>query len=295
MPSNLYQMALTSLLDDERKALATLEGWLENVSSAPSGGSTRTLQGDRMVANLRAESHFLGDNSWGDSGEFATFLKRCAEEHARIATDPDRYNGYGDQCAANQGKGLRIRRTDLPSLLYRYVRSSVLVEVLVEKILGDSARADFQSGRLTIEDALSQVAEAWDTTALEDEDRLGAEWDKMIFATFEHPDGAPRDLALGMAEALALPVRPRRDEILIELTYTTDSVTNYRFPTIAEAGWAPEFQPAPEVEPSLGLPGSRWGWTRPLGAWPAQPELVHDNDSLRVLDGPPRFLGRYTL
>jgi hypothetical protein len=291
MPSNLYQAAVASLSDEERNAFVALETWLEAVTT----GAHRPVQSLRVVENLRAECHLLGDNAWGDPRELAEFLKRCAEEHGTLTSDLERYDGYEGQCTAHQGKGLRIDPAHLPPVLLRYVRSRELVGKLVEKILGDAARADFQTGRLTVDDALEQVADSWDPAALEDEDRLGADWDQVVFATFEHPAGAPRDQALGMAEALALPVRPRREEILVELSYGVDSAPNHRFPTIADAGLAHEFQPAPEVEPNDGHPGSRWGWTRPFGSWPPQPELVHDNVSLKVLDGPPRFLGRYTL
>lgn len=291
MPSNLYQAAAASLSDDERNALAAMESWLETITA----GALRPVQGRRVAENLRSECHLLGDNSWGDPSELAGFLKHCAEEHRALISDAERYDGYEGRCTAHQGKGLRISPAHLPPVLLRYVRSRELVGKLVEKILGDAARADFQTGRLTIDDALEQVADSWDPAALENDARLGADWDQVVFATFEHSAGAPRDQALGMAEALALPVRPRREEILVELTYEVGSVSNHRFPTVADAGWTHEFQPALEVEPNDGHPKSQWGWTRPLGSWPPQPELVHDNRSLGVLDGPPRFLGRYTL
>ena len=166
MPSSLYRAAVAYLLDDERNALAALEIWLETVTSDLSGRSNRPVQGSQVSENLRAECHFLGDGDWGDPKEFTVFLKLCAEEHARWSSDPERYIGYEGQCTAHQGKGLRINRADLPSQLLRYVRSRDMVARLVEKILGRGAKADFQRGRLTIENALRKVASSWDAPGL---------------------------------------------------------------------------------------------------------------------------------
>jgi hypothetical protein len=101
--------------------------------------------------------------------------------------------------------------------------------------------------------------------------------------------------ARALAEALALPclVEPRTaDELLIELSYPTRAVGEMRFPTVADAGLVHLFRPAPEIEPSSGEPETCYGWTEPIGAHPPQPEVVHVNASVRVLDRPPRFVGR---
>ena len=116
-----------------------------------------------------------------------------------------------------------------------------------------------------------------------------------VFATFEHPGGAPRDDALGMAEALALPLMASPvsvDEFLVELSYPTNSVRNHRFPTVADAGNHPLFEPAREVAPNPAAPETCTGWTKPLGKHRPQAEIVHGNDSLRILNRAPRLVGR---
>jgi hypothetical protein len=120
---------------------------------------------------------------------------------------------------------------------------------------------------------------------------------RVVFATFEHKAGAPRSSALAMIEALALPVLVRisgDEEILFELTYETDSVADYRFPTVADAGSWHLFEPAQEWAPDPVAPATCWGWTKPVGTHPPQPEIVHSNESLRILRASPRFLGRVT-
>jgi hypothetical protein len=116
----------------------------------------------------------------------------------------------------------------------------------------------------------------------------------MVFATFEHPAGAPRDDATALSRALALPVwqRPRTEpEILVELSYPTAAVQDHRFATVADVHWGPLFRPSPEEAPEPARPASGCGWTEPLGAYPPQPEIVHRNAPLQVLSGAPRFVG----
>lgn len=85
--------------------------------------------------------------------------------------------------------------------------------------------------------------------------------------------------------------KPAEREPVVEFSYRTDLVTAPRFPTVADAGWNPSFKPAPEREPDGSVPATCWGWTEPLGPWPPQPEIVHDNAGLRILDRPPRLIG----
>jgi hypothetical protein len=134
-----------------------------------------------------------------------------------------------------------------------------------------------------------------DRSRLEPNDRLHR--DSEVFATFEHEAGAPRHDAAELSRALALPLwqSPRTGmEILFELSYATDDVEDHRFPTVADARWLHLFRPAPEQEPDGTVHASCYGWTEPLGPYPAQPEIVHDNAPLQVLSGPPRFVGEIT-
>jgi hypothetical protein len=289
MPSNLYRLALEALSDDEKATLAEFETWMEALQIDVGG---RKTQGDHVLGNLREESHLLGEGAFGDCSELVSLLKCCCEEHARSSSDSERYNGFGGVCGSHEGKGLRIDRERLPDTLLRYGRNMALFEKLVANVLGDRARKDLINGRISFEEAFSRLVASWDPSAVADHVRLGGS--TVVFATFDHSAGAPRSDAAALAQALALPVQPGRKEILMEFTYPTDSVANHRFPTVADAGWAHEFQPAPDAAPDPVRDETHWGWTRPLGAGPAQPELVHDNQSLRVLSAPPRFVGRYS-
>ena len=276
MPSTLYQSAVASLLKDEKESLSTFEAWLP----------------ERIRENLRSESHLLGDRPWGHAAELAELLRRCALEHGKVATDTERQTCYEGSCTSHEGKGFPIERDRLPERLLRYSRSGTVVRTLLRKALGRQAKKNLNRGLISVDEALVGLGTSpWDPKRMGEEDRLGR--GKMVFATFEHPAGAPRDSAQGMVDSLALPLGPSKNEILLEFSYTADSVTNHRFPTVADAGWIPEFQPASEVEPDSARPETCCGWTRPRGAWPPQPEVVHGNGPLRILDHPPRFVGRF--
>jgi hypothetical protein len=288
MPSDLYQSAMASLLEEERDTLTKLEAWLQEISGDPG-------RGDRILENLRSESHLLGDGLWGHTVELTEFLRHCGREHVKSVTDEECQTGYKNSCAAFEGKGLKIEQENLPSILLRYSRNAPLVLELIEPFLPDRAKQDALDDTPSMEDAFMWLGSvSWDPSLIEESLLLGGKEAKMVFATFEHPAGAPRNHAGNMAAALALPRRPRiEEEILVEFSYSTDSVSNHRFPTVADAGWIQEFQPAPEVEPDPARRETCYGRTRPLGPWPPQPELIHENKPFRILNGPPRWVGRY--
>jgi hypothetical protein len=177
--------------------------------------------------------------------------------------------------------------------LLRYLSSRTLLGDLIESVLGEDAKVSFDTELLSVEDAFAQLTKKWTTERLTDLHRLGR--GETIFATFEHPGGAPRDSAQGMADALAHPVLSSSSpsyQFLFELTYPTYAVTYHRIPTVADAGWFPYFKPAPEEKPDAAVPRTCSGWTEPFGGQVPQPELVHDNQPLKIVIGPPRLLGR---
>jgi hypothetical protein len=168
-----------------------------------------------------------------------------------------------------------------------------LATTLVERILGDMARRDFVSGLMSVEDAFNRIAVRWSAARLTNGDMLSRSG--AVFVTFEHDGTAPRDDARALADALALPVLLRvgaGEEILFEFSYQRDSVQGYRFPTVSDVGLSHLFQPAPEIAPDPARRQTLWGWTRPLGGQQSQPEIVHENAPLRVLDTAPRLVGR---
>jgi hypothetical protein len=289
MPSDLYRQALASLSEEDKEAFGRWLEWLEGHTGLPPDAPT---DGAQVLANLQAEAHLVGDGAFGDPAKLADLLRRCAA--CPSASPPEeRHHSYEVVCREFVGLGLRILRTHLPDSLLRYTPSRTLAATLVQRMLGKLARDAFDREALPPEIAFTRVRDRWSTTRLDAADRLGRKGDDKVFATFEHPEGAPRHDATAMSRALALPLWqwPHSRLELLELAYPTDAVEGYRFPTIADAGWVHLFRPAPEEAPDSERPASCCGWTEPLGAYPPQPEIVHDNASLAVLSGPPRFVG----
>ncbi len=283
MPSNLHHRALSRLSTDERTALGHFAAWLEGHS-----------EGVQIQENLRAEAHLVGDEAFGHPGELSAFLRRCAASFADEAPSVP-LSAYEDACEEFTGCGLRIPREHLPDTLLRYSTSRALLGRLIEQLLGDQVLADFQQDLLPPEKACELLAADWDSALLQDV-MLGIK--PKVFATFEHDQPAPRDDATALSRALALLFWGRartKEEILFELSYPTDSVADPRFPTVAEAGWSSLFQPAEEQIPDPGSPRTCCGWTRPLGPQLAQPEIVHDNAPVTIVETPLRWVGRIPL
>jgi hypothetical protein len=284
MPSRLFDEAVASMESDERRAFEQFERRLAKTMVPP---------GDRLVENLRSESHLVGDGDFGESAELSSFLRTCGAKHDPSAEAAACYEAT---CRGHELRGLGIPLDHLPPRLLRYSRSRTLAGKMIEKILGKRARGDFDND-LFVEDTLAELAAAWYPGALVDS-QLGAEGTALVFATFEHTASAPRDDPRALTQALALNFwgSPRtRDELVIELSYPTRSITNTRFPTVADVGLSHLFRPAPEVPPSAGKKNTWYGWTEPLGGQPPQPELVHANAPVSVLDRSPRFVGRVPL
>jgi hypothetical protein len=287
MSSDLYRQALDSLSDRERAAFGRWAAWLRAHAISPPAAA---MKGAKILKNLEAEAHLVGDGPFGEPTAYAKVLRRCASLDASPAAE--RHRGYDEVCQEFEGQGLKIPREHLPDGLLRYSSSRGLASTLIQRMLGIRARDSFDREALPPENAFVRLRDRWASSRLAATDRLGRR--AKVFATFECPSGAPRDDATALSRALALPLwqGPRtKQEILFELSYPTDAVTNHRFPTVADAGWLYLFQPAPEEAPQKSRPGSCCGWTKPLGGHPAQPEIVHDNASLQVLSEPPRFVG----
>lgn len=287
MPSSLFQRALDSLPEGER---LELEGWIDWAHAHSGRSAAEPTDGAQVVANLQSESHLVGDGAFGHSNELTGFLQSCAVGMA--AVDPDaRHQSYTETCQRFAGRGMRIPAAHLPGELLRYVSSEKLAADLVERMLGKRARAAFSAGALATEAASARLRDRWDSTRLDPSDRLGRS--AKVFATFEHSGGAPRHDATALSQALALSCwqwTGRGPELLVELTYPSERVSDPRFPTVAEAEWTHLFRPASEEPPRADRPASCCGWTEPLGGQPAQPEIVHDNAPLAVAHKPPRFL-----
>jgi hypothetical protein len=288
VPSNLYRQALGSLSDDERTAFTSWTSWLEaHTSSSPDG----VRNGAKVLENLQTEAHLVGDGVFGDPSELAELLRCCASRLAPLPL-PERPAGYDGVCQEFGGRGLRVPREHLPDGLLRYSRSRRSAADLIERMLGKRARDAFDRDALPPETLFSRLRSRWAASRLAPTDRLGR--GEEVFATFDHLAGAPRDDAEALSRALSLPLwqGPRSGiEILVEMSYPTDAVADHRFPTVADAGWIHLFRPAPEEEPDSGRPETCCGWTEPLGPYPPQPEIVHDNAELRILSEPPRFVG----
>ena len=204
----------------------------------------------------------------------------------------ERHRAFEDVCDEFVLRGLQVLREHLPDALLRYVASRAVAANLIERMLGRRGRIHFDSGSLPPETLFARLRQLWRPARLRTTDRLAG--GKKVFATFDHPEGAPREEAKGLSQALSLSFwqNPRREmELLVEFAYPTDAVQNHRFPTVANAGWGCLFRPAPEETPDGTRLSTCFGWTEPLGAHPPQPEIVHDNAQLQVLSHPPRLVG----
>lgn len=289
MASQLYKLAQGSLPAVEQRHLTDFETWLTDINEPQ-------LNGVQLVANVRDESHLVGPGNFGDPNELGAFIKACGQAHSKATSELQRRDGYSSVYSAFELKGLGVEPTSLPTGFLRYSASKTLAATLVERMLGKMARRDFDSGLMSVEDAFNRMAMNWSAARLTGAEMLAQS--SVVFATFEDNGTAPRDDARALADALALPVLLRvgaGEEILFEFSYQRDSVQGYRFPTVADAGRIHLFQPAPEVAPDLAERHTLWGWTRPLGGQQSQPEIVHENASLRVLDSAPRLVGRLTI
>ncbi|HEX4960690.1 MAG TPA: hypothetical protein VF173_07610 [Thermoanaerobaculia bacterium] len=287
MPSDLYRQALDLLSEEEKESF---ESWTEWLAGHAGLDPEEPLDGARILANLQAEAHLVGEGDFGDPAVLAELLRRCAACLAASSAG-ELHSGYEAACQEFAGLGLRVLRSHLPDGLLRYSPSRTLAATLVQRMLGKLARDAFDREALPPETAFVQLRDRWSPTRLNPGDRLGR--GDTVFATFEHPDGAPRDDAGALSRALALPLwqRLRTNEILFEMAYPTDAVDGHKFPTVADAGWVHLFRPASEEASDGGRPSSCCGWTEPLGAYPPQPEIIHDNAPLHVLSEPPRFVG----
>jgi hypothetical protein len=289
MSSLLYNAAQGLLADPEKQHLTEFQTWLASVN-------TPDLDGARLRANIEGESHLVGTGAFGTPQELAAFLEVCAGAHAKATSDYQKRLGYTNTCTAFELKGLSIDQANLPAGFLRYSVSRTLVAILVDRMLGRTARRDFDSGLMSVEDAFNRLTLYWSAARLTDAEKLARA--SAVFATFDHDGNAPREDARALADALALPVLLRvggGEEILFEFFYKRDAVQGCRFPTVADAGLFHLFQPAPELAPDPANRQTLWGWTRPVGGQEAQPEIVHENASLRVVDGAPRLVGRMTI
>lgn len=287
MVSDLYDKALRHLSDAGRRRFLAFRDWLD-------GPPKSLAEGKKLFANIEMESHLVGDGDFGNPETFCAFLASCAVDQPDAGTEDDRRAGFCSACAEHERRGLPIPPGHLPGTLYRYCTSRWAVSKVLERLLGVAARVAFDSGTMSPEDAFSRIEWRWSQSAMTDTERLGGR--DTVFATFDFPDvDSPRDNAAAMAAALALEVGTHAhagDEILFELTYETASVRDHRFPTVADVGTFHLFQPADETAPDVGTPETCCGWTAPLAGQPRQPELVHENESLRILEEPPRLVGR---
>jgi hypothetical protein len=286
MPSSLYKNARKNLGSKETSRLNRFLQWLESISE-------QSVDGGQLSENIQGESHLVGDARFGDSGELIDFLRECGTSHQ--GTHSQESEAYTASCGRFELKGLRIPASDIPKRILRYSTSRTLIASIIEMILGTIARREFDGGQMSPADAFIRLARMWNFSLVSSENLARG---NAVFATFETEQSAPREDAGGMAEVLALPICLRvgaGDQILFELSYDRDVVANYRFPTVADAGFMHLFRPAEELQPAASDTNSLYGWTHPLNRAAPQPEIVHENASLQVVREAPRLVGSMTL
>jgi hypothetical protein len=284
MPSRLYTEARNSLSRTETRQVEDFQSWL-------SACAEPAFDGARVALNLQEEAHLVGDDGFGVPSELAAFLRECGAAHAKASSKSNRRAALRAACSRFELRGLNVERAHLPPRLLRYSANVNLAASLIERVLGKSARLNFENGTLSPADAFKQMARRWKFSMKAPERLSGA---LAVFATFDHPGGAPRNDAARLANAMALPAILRAgtgDQMLFEFAYDRDSVRGHRFPTVADAGDFHLFLPAAEIPPDPSVPQSLCGWTKPLGGEPCQPEIVHENATFDIVKDAPRFVG----
>jgi hypothetical protein len=179
MPSDLFQRALDSLAEEDRRAFERWQSWAQVYTGR---SATDPTDGAQVVANVQTESHLVGDEDFGDPSELARFLQNCAHQMSRASDLDGKHQAYLDVCQELAGRGLRMPREHLPDELLRYVPSETLAENLVERMLGKRARAEVRA--MAAEVTSARLRAHWDPAKLEPTDRLGLKAE--VFATFEH-------------------------------------------------------------------------------------------------------------
>lgn len=139
MASQLYTLAQGSLLAAEQQHLTEFETWLSDINEPQ-------LDSARLAANVRDECHLVGAGHFGDPNELAAFLKACGQAHSKATSELQRRDGYSSVCSTFELKGLGVEQASLPAGFLRYSASKTLVATLVERMLGKTARRDFDSG-----------------------------------------------------------------------------------------------------------------------------------------------------
>jgi hypothetical protein len=250
------------------------------------------VDGARLVKNIGHETRLAGDASYDDSSVLTSFLRRWCQK-ADDASDDTMLRSYGAVAAEFAHRGLNLRSSCLPNKLLRYTVNRRVVSAMIKRVLGTSAQIDFDTGRLDVAQAFSDLERFWDTESVGSDERLAT--GRTVFATF-NDTAAPvdRDDATAVSNALALPLTlfdARDGMFLYELAYDRTSIADIRFPTVADAGTVYLFRPCDDVPPHSEHPRACFGRTDALEGEHDQPELVHANAPLSVLTKPPRFVG----
>jgi hypothetical protein len=275
--SLLFSKAASTLPPHDRDRLAHVLDWMNrHVWSNPD-------YFPKTAWNIRNEHNLVGDDSPDGCDAYARFLRDVSQLDA--VAEEDRYLLYQSVCDAFLMKGRTISNDVLGPHLYRYVMLGAIRAW--GKVVGMPA---YWSTLLDTEphQAFDQLIEQIhaDLTLLEVLD-LGPHG-RPVWATFDDPDQGldpqVRDDATLMAHHLGLRVGLTRADWLIVLIYQKHYLKSARYPTVADAGWEHRFRSA---DPRT----HEWGLTAASGKFVPQPEVVHANCPLAILERMPRFLG----
>ena len=294
MPSSLHRNATRLLGQRDALLLEAWERFEQWLRSSTTVALPWQANGLKLADNIALEAHLVGNRTFGDAEEFSSFMEYCVRAFESAATEEDRIETFRRSCRDFTRRGMIVGFGVLPNILFRYCSEKPL-EIALGRMVGDYAVLQLQRKQISLSDAEQQVRDNWDPNLLQDADMLAR--GDFAFATFGNatiPHGAS---ARHVAECLALPCvvpdgKPRR-RFLVKLSYPKATVQNHRFPTFAEAETFPYFQPAEEEAPDPSVEARCVGWTKPIGAGSKQPELIHDNASLRILSSRIELLGSF--
>ena len=279
--SNLYKAARMALTVPQREALDRVLKWMR------AQVWWKRDRPPKVASNLKKKNEYnlVGEGN-PEHQAYTRFLEKVAELDS--IAEHDRYEEYGRVCQSAWKRGRRVAPARLPDRLYRYVMLGAI------RAWGEKVGMSRQ-WRLGLE---AEPAKKWgeliemfkSDKKLYEECEL-ARPDCPVWATFDDPRDEDwklpsdvRDDPTLMAEHLALRTEMPDAVILVELVYNKSAAKDTRYPTVAEAGREQRFK---SVSPAV----SPWGLTNPLEQ-PHQPEVVHENARLTVLEDEPRLLGK---
>ncbi len=262
---SLYPDARSSLPQAERE---TLDLWEVAAEAVPS-------EGPNVVANIRNESHLVGNPPKPDSFALKAFLARIGDL-VGTAGAREAFKGAAKDHIL-QGRPLASN----PPMLHRFRTIDAFGRSVAQ------ANGETLQGK-NPEEYVTNLLENWETLGREKVSRAMLGAGPLVFVTFQSSDRRlVTDLfRFGPGIMSALGVRLQEDQDVIDLKYPLAPDAPLKYPTSADGGWNQDFAVCGPADPH--------GWTRPVSDPTSEgwPEAVHKNRRADLAaDRPSRYPG----